>query len=228
MSIFAIGDLHLSFGTNKPMDIFRGWDNHADRLKEHWLYNITDSDTVVLAGDFSWAMTLAATKEDFKYLSELPGKKIMLKGNHDYWWETVSKSNKFLEENGFFDISFLNNNSYIIDDIALCGTRGWINDNKNKHNQKIILREAGRLRLSLESVKDFSGEIVVFLHYPPIFRNDKCEEILTVLTEFNIKRCYYGHIHGANISSAFRGEYDGIQFDLISADALKFCPVKIH
>ncbi len=229
MSLFTIADLHLSLGEDKPMDIFKGWDNYTKRLADNWRKLITDNDTVVIAGDISWAMKLSETYEDFKYINFLPGKKILLKGNHDYWWDTYSKINRTLGEYGFNTIKILFNNSYETDEYAICGTRGWILEATSDEDIQILRRECGRLRMSLDSAKKIGKEPVVFLHYPPLYGNTVCDDIINILAEYNVKKCYYGHIHGRNmINGAFNGEYNGIQFRLISCDAVSFMPVLVR
>lgn len=224
MSVFAIGDPHLSFGTDKPMNIFRGWDNYVERLENNWRHLVTDSDTVVLAGDISWAMQLPEAHADFAFLNSLPGKKIILKGNHDYWWNTKTKMEAYFKENHFETLSILHNNAVKVEDICVCGTRGWFFDAEKDADRKVVLREAARLRASLRDAEQYGGERVVFLHYPPISKNQKCDEIYNVLVEENVKRCFYGHLHGGAAYNAFTEECDGISFSLISADYLKFCP----
>lgn len=229
MSLFTIADLHLSLGTDKPMDIFNGWDNYLSRLTDNWKKLITDDDTVVIAGDISWAMKLSDCEKDFRFIDDLPGKKVLLKGNHDYWWETVSKINRFLNENEFNTIKVLFNNSYEIGDHVVCGTRGWGLDCENHEDIKILARECGRLMLSIESARESDKKKIVFLHYPPIYGNNICSEIIDILKEYNIKKCYYGHIHGRNmIRGAFNGEYEGISFKLVSCDAVSFTPVLVR
>ena len=228
MSLFAIADFHLSLGTDKPMDVFSGWDNYVDRLRENWLRLVKDYDTVVIAGDISWAMKLSETEKDFEFINSLPGTKIFLKGNHDYWWDTVSKINRNLSEHNFDSIKILFNNSFVVGDYAVCGTRGWTLDSESDEDKRILSRECGRLRMSLESAKDSGKEPVVFLHYPPIFGLQKQDEILNILTEYNVKKCYYGHIHGRNlIKAAFNGVHNNITFKLISCDALGFMPALV-
>lgn len=227
--LFTIGDLHLSLGTDKPMDIFHGWDNYLERLTENWKRIVNDDDTVVIAGDISWAMKLSECEKDFSYINSLPGNKILLKGNHDYWWDTVSKINRYLSENQFDRIKILFNNSFEIDEYNICGTRGWGIDCEKTEDIKILNRECGRLKLSLDSVKDKSKETIVFLHYPPIYADNVCEEIIDILKEYNINKCYYGHIHGSKmIKAAFNGKYEGIKFKLISCDAVKFTPTLVR
>lgn len=227
--LFTIGDLHLSLGTDKPMDIFHGWDNYLERLTENWKRIVNDDDTVVIAGDISWAMKLSECEKDFSYINSLPGNKILLKGNHDYWWNTVSKINRYLGENQFDRIKILFNNSFEIDEYNICGTRGWGIDCEKIEDIKILNRECGRLKLSLDSVKNKSKETIVFLHYPPIYADNVCEEIIDILKEYNINKCYYGHIHGSKmIKAAFNGKYEGIKFKLISCDAVKFTPTLVR
>lgn len=229
MSLFAIGDTHLSFGTDKPMNVFRGWDNYVERLETNWNNLISEDDTVVIMGDISWAMNFKEMLEDFRFINSLKGQKIILKGNHDYWWNTMTKMNAFLEENSFDSIKFLFNNAYLCDGISVCGTRGWFYDAENDDNtEKIILREAARLRTSIKAGRELGGEPVVFLHYPPVSKTQICQPIVDVLKEENIKHCYYAHLHSASAYNSFNGEMDGIKYELLSADYLKFCPKPIQ
>lgn len=228
MSVFAIGDTHLSFGADKPMNVFKGWDNYVERLKTNWENLIDEDDTVVIMGDVSWAMSLDEAAEDFRFINSLPGKKIILKGNHDYWWNTLTKMNAFLKENGLDSISFLYNNAYLVEGMSICGTRGWFFDAETEDSERIIAREAGRLRASLEAGKQLGGEPVVFLHYPPVTKTDICQPIVDVLKTQGVKRCYYAHLHSASAYNSFNGEADGIYYELLSADYLKFCPKPIQ
>ena len=225
MSLFAIADLHLSLGTDKPMDIFRGWDGYEKRLEENWRKLITHNDTVVIPGDISWAMKLSDTFEDFRFINGLPGKKLFLKGNHDYWWDTRRKMEMYLKENGFDTIEIVFNSAYAADGYAVCGTRGWFYDAETDSDKKVLNREVGRLRTSLNEALKTGLEPVVFLHYPPVFGNQRCDDILSVLKEYGIKKCYYGHLHGTNAArKAVTGDFEGIKFRLISSDYLKFMP----
>lgn len=229
MSLFAIADLHLSLGEDKPMDIFAGWNDYVARLKSNWNKLITDKDTVVIAGDISWAMKLEDTYTDFKFINELPGNKFFLKGNHDYWWSTKSKMDSFLRANNLDTISILFNNAYEVDNYAICGTRGWFLESDSQDDIKVLNREVGRLTASIECAIGTGKEPVVFLHYPPIFGNVKCNPIFDVLLKYNIKKCYYGHIHGQrNMRNAFEGICDGIDFKLISCDKLSFMPILVR
>ncbi len=225
MSLFAIADTHLSFGTNKPMDSFPGWENYTDRLKENWNKIIDNDDFVVIAGDISWAMNFDELKSDFDFINKLNGKKIILKGNHDYWWNTMSKMNKFIEENQFDTITILHNSAFDFDDFSVCGSRGWFFDSEEEHNEKVLNREVMRVKTSIECAKN--DEKIVFLHYPPVTENQCCDEILNLLKEKGIKKCYYGHLHGGAAKYAFDDNFEGIDFKLISADRLKFVPLLI-
>lgn len=224
MSLYVIADLHLSFGTDKPMDIFGGWEDYVQKIKKNWISKVDDCDTVVIPGDISWGMDLEEARPDFEFLDKLPGKKILLKGNHDYYFSTKNKIDKFFRENGFKSLNFLSNNSYEYGKYSICGTRGWINEPGQAADSKILKREAGRLKLSLDSAK---GEPIVFLHYPPIFRGSETVEILNVLRQYKIKRVYYGHLHGRSCKYAVEGVVDGIYYKLISSDYLKFNLLKI-
>ncbi len=229
MAIYTIADLHLSFNENKPMDIFgNNWNGHTEKIKENWLKKVEVSDTVILPGDFSWSMYLKDTVKDFEYLNSLPGRKILLKGNHDYWWTTITSMNKFVEENHFENINFLLNNSYLVEDKIICGTRGWaITDTEN--SSKMIKRECNRLELSiLYGIEKFGNdkEIIVFMHYPPILKQNlqenKMTDFMKMLKKYNVKRCYYGHLHSTSINDAVEGEVFGVNLKLVSADGLNF------
>ncbi len=225
MALYTIADLHLSFSEDKPMDIFEGWSDYQERLNNNWRNRITEDDVIVVPGDLSWAMSLDKAYEDFAFLESLPGKKILLKGNHDYWWSTVTKIELWLESHDFRSISLLFNNSHLYGNIAIAGTRGWVQETGNPDNEKIYQRELGRLRLSLvDAIKKDPEEILVFLHYPPIYSNYRQDEVIDILREFNVKRCYFGHVHGKSINYAINGEVDGIFYKLVSSDYLQFSP----
>lgn len=231
MSVYAIADLHLSFSENKPMNIFGdNWEDHAEKIKNNWIKKVNDADTVILPGDFSWSMYLDNAKLDFEYLNNLPGKKILLKGNHDYWWTTQKKLNEFIKENNFINIDFLYNNSYLVEDKIIVGTRGWnILDTEN--DSKMIKRENARLELSiLDGLNKYGHdkEIIAFIHYPPINRNNEKSEFIKTLEKYNIHRCYYGHLHGKSHNEAIEGIIGSIEYKLISADYLNFDLIKIE
>ncbi len=228
MALFAIADLHLSLGTNKPMDVFEGWHNYVEKIETNWRKIVKDTDTVVIAGDISWAMKLEDTAKDFDFINKLPGKKIILKGNHDYWWTTKRKMDNYLDDMGFHTIKILHNSCEVVGDIAVCGTRGWMYNSSSEEDIKITKREAGRLRTSILTAIDEGKEPVVFLHYPPVYDVYISEEILNVLEEFSIKRCYFGHIHGKLASKKTTiGDYNGIKMALIACDYLNFCPLLV-
>lgn len=225
MSIYAIADLHLSLGTQKPMDVFKGWDNYVEKLRQNWEKVVKNSDTVVVAGDISWALKLEDSIEDFKFLESLPGKKIILKGNHDYWWSTAKKINDFFNENGIKSVSLLHNSAIFVENTCVCGTRGWLYNSEASGDKKILLRECGRLERSIKIAEDQGFEPLVFLHYPPVYGEKESSEIINILVERNIKKCYYGHIHGGKFSTKLKtGMYKGVSLELIACDYLDFCP----
>ena len=206
------------------MDIFRGWENFEEKLKNNWLAVVKSDDTVVIPGDITWGMTMETALPDFKFIDALPGTKIIMKGNHDYWWSTKKKAETFFENNGIKTIKILNNNAYSVGALALCGTRGWMADSSKPEDRKIVLREAARLKMSIDCAKSLGGEPIAFLHYPPMSGGKVCEEIVSELIAGGVKRCYYGHLHGAAASFAPGCEMFGIKFKLVSSDYLGFCP----
>ena len=228
MALFVIGDLHLSLGVGKPMDIFgENWSNYTEKIREGFS-TLRYDDVCVLCGDTSWGISFEESAEDFKFISQLPGKKIILKGNHDYWWSTAAKMKDFFSRNGIENIEILNNNCFFYADAAICGTRGWLIDEQtdDPHNDKIMAREAGRLRASLQAAGDTAVKLC-FFHYPPRFRDLVCEDIITVMREYNVKKCWYGHIHGQGHRLAVQGEIEGISYEMISADYVGFIPRRI-
>lgn len=227
MKLFAIADLHLSFGVNKPMDIFGGWSNHVSRIEENWQKKVSDEDLVVLPGDLSWGMNFEQAKADFAFVNRLNGRKIISKGNHDYWWTTKNKMDNFLLENGFDTIKILHNNHYAFGNVGICGTRGWINDNSEPADAKVLAREAGRLEMSIQSALKYNLKPVVFLHYPPVYGSDRNLDILEVLYKYDIKEVFYGHLHGNAKNYAVNGLSEGINYHLISSDFLQFDPMEI-
>ena len=226
MALFVLGDTHLSLGGAKPMDVFPGWNGYVEKLEANWRKLVKPEDTVVLAGDISWSMRLADTRKDFAFLNGLPGQKLIMKGNHDYWWSTANKMNEFFRAEGFDTLRLLHNNSYTVEGYALCGTRGWLFDADEPHDEKVMNREIGRLRLSLDAAEP-GREKLVFLHYPPVYTGADAPEIVAVLKEYGVRRCFYAHLHGKAIRFAVQGEVDGIRYKLVSADGLHFCPYKI-
>ena len=241
MSVFAISDLHLSLNsaTDKSMEVFgKRWQDYVKKLERNWHALVNENDTVILAGDFSWALTIDEAAEDFRFLNRLPGKKILGKGNHDFWWQTMRKLTAFKEKNGLSDIAFLHNNAFVVEDFIIAGTRGWFYDPScdnipaETDFKKIVARETIRLRFSLDEAVKLKEqypekEILVFLHFPAVWSGKNSDEILAVLKEYGIRRCYYGHIHGSyDTEGDFEAE--GIRFFITSADFLHFTPKIIH
>lgn len=227
MALYAIGDLHLSLGAPKPMDVFGGkWVSYMEKLKEG-LSVIGENDTTVLCGDLSWALGLDNAREDFAWIDQIPGRKIILKGNHDYWWSTASKFYKFCAENGFSDQYILNNNCYDYGPWAICGTRGWFyeEDRSGQHDAKVFNRELMRLEASLKAAGDRNK--MVFLHYPPRYRGYECREIIELMQTYGVRRCFYGHLHSDSHKLAIEGLYGGIEYKLVSADYTDFKPFKV-
>lgn len=227
MALYAIGDLHLSLGAEKPMDVFGGkWIGYMDKLREG-MSVIGPEDTMVLLGDLSWALDLQGAKKDFAWINEIPGRKIILKGNHDYWWSTAAKFYKFCQENGFADQWILNNNHYEYDGWAICGTRGWFfeEDRGGTHDEKVFRRELIRLETSLKSAGDQNK--MVFLHYPPRYKGYECREIIELLERYEVRRCFYGHLHSESHKLAVEGLWGGVEYRLVSADYIGFKPVTV-
>lgn len=226
MALYAIGDTHLSLSSDKPMDVFGGgWTGYVDKLRRGF-ESVEPEDTVVLCGDLSWGMSLEEAREDFAFLDSLPGRKLLMKGNHDYWWTTANKTYTFWAQQGFTTLNLLHNNCYEYGEYALCGTRGWfLDEDKNGHNQKVFNRELMRLETSLKAAGERPK--LVFLHYPPLYQGYRCPEILSVLEAHRVKTCCYGHLHGPTIRRRIEGCVGGTDFSLISADYLGFLPKKI-
>lgn len=229
MALFVIADLHLSLGADKPMDVFRGWQNYVQRLEENWRAAVAPEDTVVIAGDISWAMKLEDCVKDFSFINSLPGQKLLMKGNHDYWWNTRSKIDQFLSANDFDTIRILHNCGYRVGDRAICGTRGWLYNSETEDDRKVVNREAGRLLTSMAEAKALGGQLTVFLHYPPVYGGMECREILDILVENQVSDCYFGHIHGQTAAQkALTGSYKGVRMHLISCDYVNFQPVFVE
>ncbi len=229
MSLYTIGDLHLCFSDpSKTMSIFNGWQDYQERIEENWRNTIKPDDTVVLAGDISWGMSLQQALPDFRFIDELPGRKIVLKGNHDYWWTTMRKMEDFLTNEGITTISILHNNHFVYENYGICGTRGWVNgtdNSKDVQDEKVLRREVQRLETSIQSALKAELKPLVFMHYPPIFANNYNYDILEVLYRYRIEKCYYGHIHGRSAHElCVHGVYDDIDFHLVAGDYLQFKP----
>lgn len=226
MALYAIGDLHLSLGTNKPMDVFGpGWANHVRRLEEAFS-SLGEEDVTVLCGDTSWGIDLSQSLEDFRFIDRLPGKKLLVKGNHDYWWSTASKMRRFFQDNGLTTIDILHNNCHFYGDWAVCGTRGWFyEEEQSGHNEKVFNREVIRLEASLKAAGE--REKLCFLHYPPRYQGYTCPEIIALLERYGVQRCYYGHLHGGSHRLAIEGRCGAVEYHLVSADYLNFQPQRI-
>lgn len=223
MALYAIGDTHLSLSCNKPMDVFGGaWENYVDKLLDGFSV-VEPEDTVVLCGDLSWGMSLEQAEADFAFLDRLPGRKLLMKGNHDYWWTTAAKMNRFFKEKGFHTFSLLHNNCHFYNDIALCGTRGWFFEEHG--DPKVFNRELIRLETSLKAAG--GSEKLCFLHYPPRYQGYICQEIVDLLEKYQVKACYYGHLHGGSHRLAMEGKFNSVGYHLVAADYLDFKPKKI-
>lgn len=239
MSLYVISDLHLSQSVDKSMEVFGArWTGYTEKINRNWRAVICDDDTVIVPGDISWASSLEDALPDLLFIDALPGRKLIGKGNHDFWWSTLTKIRAFFEKNGIKTIDILYNNAYELEDFIVCGTRGWFNDEKQQSAandadyDKIVAREAGRLEISLKEAKElqkksgYAKKILVFLHFPPVWGDYVCNEIISVLKEYDITKCYFGHIHG-NYTAPRVINYDGIDFVITSADYLQFCPMPI-
>ena len=222
MAIFALSDLHLPLGIDKPMDVFGyRWDNYVEKIKYEWKNLVGEEDYVIINGDFSWATYLNEALADFKFIEALPGKKLLSKGNHDYWWETLTKMNEFLNENDIKSVTFMQNNAVLCDGVAVCGAKGWISPNDNafkKEDEKIYRRELIRLEASLKEASTLSDTIVAALHFPP----DK--KYLEVINNYNVHTCVFGHLHGKRADDYIVASP---KCALVSADYLKFTPKRI-
>lgn len=235
MSIFAISDLHLGLGVDKPMDVFGShWDNHIESIRHNWIENIGSEDTVLIPGDISWGMNTDEAKPDFEFLESLPGTKILSKGNHDYWWSTVNKIEKYFAENDFKSLKVLKNNSFATQEgWIICGTRGWLlpcDINYKSTDEKILNRELGRLKISLDSSKKSSrnneGIIAVF-HYPPLLSGCKDTVFTGMIEKYGVSECIFGHVHKGGSEKCFEGVYNGVKYHNASADKIAFNPLRI-
>jgi predicted phosphohydrolase len=229
MSLYAIGDLHLALGApQKSMEVFGGrWQNYVRKIEKGFAV-LSDGDLCVICGDLSWGMDLEEALPDFRFLNALPGNKLLVKGNHDYWWATAAKMEAFFAAHGLHRLSILHNNCAYYGEAAVCGTRGWFFEEEkgDAHDKKIMLREVGRLEASLKAAN--GREKLCFLHYPPLYLHHTCAEILELLEKYKVGLCCYGHIHDKGCHAAFRGEWAGTVYKLVSADFLNFVPAKIR
>lgn len=239
MSIYAISDLHLAKSIDKPMDIFGpGWSDYMTRLKRHWEEMVSVDDAVIIPGDVSWATYLAEIQADFDFIENLPGQKIISKGNHDYWWTSMNKLNQFMEERQYKTIHFMHNNAYEAENMIICGTRGWKcpgEDQFSDKDMKIYMRELQRLEISLKSAQEMKNkgqngsdkEILVAMHFPPFTPEKKKSAFVDLMKEYGVKQCIYGHLHAHSIIGAVQGDVEDIHFKLVSADYLEFKPLKL-
>lgn len=230
--VFAIADLHFDSVGDKPMDIFgQHWIGHEDKIMESWKKLVGEDDLVLLPGDISWALKYDEAYEDLKKIEELPGRKLMIKGNHDYWWVSLKKLNEY----NFKTIDFLQNNNYSYGGVVVAGTRGWtdidiaqgIEDGDDEHNEKIFKREIHRLRLSLDSIKDEYETLIVMLHYPPFDINLEPNKFGEILEEYNVDICIYGHLHGDGHKYVKEGKINGVEYVCVASDFINFIPKKI-
>lgn len=227
MTLFAIGDLHLSFSSEKPMDIYGGnWINHTEKIKQAWLQNIKEDDTVIIPGDTSWGLRFEEAVQDLEWIHRLPGKKVLIKGNHDLWWHSITRLNSL-----YSDMYFLQNNYFAYGDYAVCGTRGWVCPNSNdftEHDEKIYNREAKRLKLSLDSAAaDGFKRFIVALHYPPTNEKYEDSQFTQILEAYNVEKVVYGHLHGEAFRLGLKGVRNGVHYLLSSCDYLKCEPLCI-
>lgn len=230
MAVFALGDLHLPLGINKPMNKFgKQWDNYVERIADSWQSLVGQDDTVVIPGDFSWATYIEQAERDFEYLERLNGRKIIVKGNHDYWWTTMSKMKEYVSLHGFDSIYFLQNNSYTADGVSICGTRGWIypsSDGFSELDRKYHSREVARLEMSLKCAE--TDEIYVFTHYPPMSRACEGNSFTDMMKSYGVRKCIYGHLHANTHCNRIAPDVDGIEYILVSSDYLRFVPKLIR
>lgn len=238
MALFTIADLHLSQSADHPMDVFGArWENYTEKICKNWRAVVCDTDTVVLPGDISWGMTLLQAREDFALLESLPGKKLIGKGNHDFWWVTANKLSLFFKEQDFKTISLLYNNAIETDEAIVCGTRGWFLEEERQRTvgevdfEKIKNREAQRLKLSLDAAKKLQAtapqkEILVFLHFPPVYNGEVLRDFCDLFAQYGIRRCFYGHIHGMYRIPPIE-YFEGVEYHIISSDYLNFAPKRI-
>lgn len=235
MALFALADLHLGFGVSKPMAIFGSqWQDHDRQLEKNWRAAVTDDDTVLIPGDISWGMTLNEALPDLRFLDLLPGRKILSRGNHDYWWSSLTKMERFCKDSRLNSLVFLRNNGLPVDpDWLICGTRGWIvpaDPDFRSADEKIYLREVGRLKLSLEAVVPLRTDrhrLVVCLHYPPYPRDGSPTLFTDLLIEYKVDRCIFGHIHGLPPERRDYDRLEPIRCQLVSADHLTFNPLRL-
>ncbi|MBQ2967967.1 MAG: metallophosphoesterase [Clostridia bacterium] len=226
MAIFALSDLHLSEQVDKPMDVFgTNWENYTERIKDMWQKTVNDTDTVLIPGDVSWGTYLEQAEKDFRFIEQLPGIKYISKGNHDYWWETVTKMNQFLDAHAFKTIRFVYNSAFLAENVAVCATKGF----EKETEERLKARELMRMENSLIEGKKLNGsKMVAMLHYPPFYKNgEPITEMHALLKKYDVHTCVYGHIHNRGHKIPVDAESDGIRFRLVSCDQVEFCPVAL-
>ncbi len=237
MALYVMADTHLSLAAEKPMDVFGSrWNGDGEKIRRGWTNTVSSDDTVIIPGDISWALDLRDAKDDLLFLDSLPGRKIIGKGNHDFWWCTARKLQAFFAEIGVKSISLLHNNAYLCEGRLICGSRGWFTDGREApgDSEKLIRREAQRLQLSFDAADallcaDGSGEApekLCFLHFPPVFADQEAEPIIDVMVRNGVKRCFYGHVH-SNYTLPSVTVRHGIEFHIVSSDYLSFVPYRI-
>ena len=228
MAVFAIADLHLGHSVNKPMGVFGpDWHNHEQTIQANWTSRVGPEDLVLLPGDISWAMTLAEVKEDLAYIGQLPGTKVMIRGNHDYWWSGIGK----VRQNLPASLYALQNDAVTFEGITLCGSRGWIlpaHPRFKEEDATIFAREISRLKMSLESAATYGNPLIAMMHYPPLGSEGLTTPFTELLTSFGVQTCVYGHLHGPAHRYGFEGMLDGVNYVLVSADFIQFSPLMIR
>lgn len=227
MGLYAISDLHLALSGEKPMHVFgEQWYRHDEKIKNNWLLKIKEEDTVLIAGDISWSIKMEEGLKELEWIHELPGKKIFIKGNHDYWWQGISKLNALYK-----DMNFIQNNFFTYEDYAICGTRGWTcpgGEHFNSHDKKIYDREIIRLKLSLDAaVKEGYKKLIVMVHYPPTNEKFSETEFTKIFKEYKVEKVLYGHLHGPSFNNILEGNIDDVEYMLTSVDYIDFNPIKI-
>lgn len=227
MALYAISDLHLASTGDKPMDVFGDkWYKHHEKIKDNWDSMVKEEDTVLVAGDISWSMRMEDGREDLEFIHQLPGKKIFVKGNHDYWWTSITKLNSMYE-----DMNFIQNNFFAYGDYAICGTRGWITPSASKfttHDKKVYDRELIRLTLSLDMAKKAGySKYIVMIHYPPTNESFQDAGFIDIFKTYGVEKVIYGHLHGYGLNNVFEGIKDGVEYILTSCDYINFSPKKI-
>lgn len=225
MRLFAIGDLHLPGGDDKPMDVFgTHWEGHFDKIRENWLATVQDGDCVLIPGDITWAMQLRDAVPDLERIGELPGRKVFVKGNHDYWWSSLTQVKRVMPEG----CEVIQHSAVDLDACVVCGTRGWTLPTRDAsfsaEDEKIYRRELTRLRLALDAAKAMAADrpIVVMLHYPPLYDAERDTDFTAMMETFGVSQVVYGHLHGAGIKAGFTGTHHGIGYHLVSCDSLNF------